>query len=45
MTSEEVMQDFVLRTIAFAETSFDYMLVLQCDENRAILQHAIKFPK
>lgn len=45
MTSEEVMQDFVLRTIAFAETSFDYMLVLQCDENGAILQHAIKFPK
>lgn len=27
MTREEVMQDFVLRTIAFAETSFDYMLV------------------
>lgn len=45
MTREEVMQDFVLRTIAFAETSFDYMLVLQCDENGAILQHAIKFPK
>ena len=31
----------MLRTIAFAETSFDYMLVLQCDENGAILQHAI----
>ncbi len=45
MTREEVMQDFVLRTIAFAETSFDYMLVLQCDENGAVLQHAIKFPK
>ena len=28
MTREEVMQDFVLRTIAFAETSFDYMLVI-----------------
>ena len=28
MTREEVMQDFVLRTIAFAATSFDYMLVI-----------------
>lgn len=45
MTREEVIQDFMLRTIAFAETSFDYMLVLQCDENGDILQHAIKFPK
>lgn len=45
MTREEVIQDFMLRTIAFAETSFDYMLVLQCDENGNILQHAIKFPK
>ena len=45
MTREEVIQDFMLRTIAFAETSFDYMLVLQSDENGDILQYAIKFPK
>ena len=45
MIREEVIQDFMLRTIAFSETSFDYMLVLQCDENGDILQHAIKFPK
>lgn len=44
MTREEVIQDFMLRTIAFAETSFDYMFGLQCVKRRHS-SRSIKFPK
>lgn len=43
--NEEVMQDFVLNTASFANSSFDYLIVLLCDNENNVLPTALKFPK
>lgn len=45
VTNEEMMQNFILSTVLFAESSFDYLIALICNEENYILPIALKFPK
>jgi hypothetical protein len=44
-TNEEMMQKFIANTVAFAESSFDYLIVLTSNEENYIFPMALKFPK
>lgn len=45
LTNEEMMQNFIVNSVAFAESSFDYLIVLICNDENYILPMALKFPK
>ena len=45
LANEEMMNTFLYTVIPFAESSFDYLLLLVADDEGKVLPNAIKFPK
>lgn len=45
VTNAEVMQEFIIDAISFADSTFDYLIVSICDEKNYIFPGAIKFSK
>lgn len=45
VTDESMMQAFLLQSIAFADNSYDYLVMLILDAEGKVLPNAIKFPK
>lgn len=45
VTNEEGLQNFILNTVSFADSAFDYLVVLLCNEENCVLPAAFKFPK
>lgn len=44
-TDEEMIQEFMINAMFFAESSFDYLVVLFCDENNYVYPKALKVSK
>ena len=44
-TNEEMMNEFLIAAIPFAESSYDYLLLLMTNDIGEIIPNAIKFPK
>jgi hypothetical protein len=44
-TNEEMVQKFIVNTVAFAQSAFDYLIVLTSNEENYILPNALKFSK
>ena len=45
VTDETMMQAFLLQSIAFADASYDYLVMLIADGEGKIIPNALKFPK
>lgn len=45
VTDETMMQAFLLQSIAFADASYDYLVMLIADGEGEIIPNALKFPK
>lgn len=45
VTNEEMMQKFLLSTVSFVDFSFDYLIVLLCNDENHVFPMALKFSK
>lgn len=43
--NQEMMNDFLITTIPFAESPYDYLLLLMTNDTGEVIPNAIKFPK
>lgn len=43
--NDEMMNDFLITTIPFAESPYDYLLLLMTNDTGEVIPNAIKFPK